>query len=68
VAIPKIEVPTVGYQPKGTLQGFQNSGSLFDTFTKTVEEMLNLDTKAVGVIRVEEVYSAALPSPGVKIA
>jgi predicted pyridoxine 5'-phosphate oxidase superfamily flavin-nucleotide-binding protein len=68
VAVFKIEVPPVGYQIKGTFRGFQTSGPLFDTFAKAVKEMLNLDIKAVGVIKVEEVYSAAPPNPGAKIA
>jgi hypothetical protein len=53
---------------KGTFQGFQTSGPLFENFAKAVEEMLNLDIKAVGVIKVDEVYSAAPPNPGAKIA
>jgi predicted pyridoxine 5'-phosphate oxidase superfamily flavin-nucleotide-binding protein len=67
VAIFKIEVPPVGYQIKGAFQGFQTSGPLFDNFAKAVKEMLNLDIKAVGVIKVDEVYSAAPPNPGAKI-
>jgi predicted pyridoxine 5'-phosphate oxidase superfamily flavin-nucleotide-binding protein len=68
VAVFKIEVPPVGYQVKVTFQGFQTSGPLFDTFAKQVKEMLKLDIRAVGVIKVDEAYSAAPPSPGAKIA
>ena len=68
VAVFKIEVPPVGYQIKGTFQGFQTSGPVFDNFAKAVKEMLNLDIKAVGVIKVDEVYSTAPPNPGAKIA
>jgi predicted pyridoxine 5'-phosphate oxidase superfamily flavin-nucleotide-binding protein len=57
-----------GYQVKGTFQGFQTSGPLFDNFAQQVKQMLNLDIKAVGVIKVDEVYSAAPPNPGAKIA
>jgi predicted pyridoxine 5'-phosphate oxidase superfamily flavin-nucleotide-binding protein len=67
VAVFKIEVPPVGYQVKGTFQGFQKSGPLFENFAKAVKEMLNLDIKAVGVIKVDEVYSAATPNLGAKI-
>jgi len=68
VAVFKIQVPPVGYQVKGTFQGFQTSGPLFDTFAKQVKEMLKLDIRAVGVIKVDEVYSAAPPNPGTKLA
>jgi len=68
VAVFKMELPPVGYQLKGTFQGFQNSGALFDSFAKQIKEMLNLDIKAVGVIKVDEVYSAGVPNPGAKMA
>ena len=65
-AVFKIQ-PPVGFQVKGTFQGFQTSGPLFDNFAKQVKQMLNLDIRAVGVIKVDEVYSAAPPNPGVKL-
>jgi len=68
VAVFKIQVLPVGYQVKGTFQGFQASGPLFDTFAKQVKEQLNLDIRAVGVLKVEEVYSAGPPDPGARIA
>jgi predicted pyridoxine 5'-phosphate oxidase superfamily flavin-nucleotide-binding protein len=68
VAVFKIQVLPVGYQIRGTFQGFQTSGPLFDTFAKQVKEQLNLDIRAVGVLKVEEVYSAGPPEPGVRIA
>ena len=68
VAVFKTSLPPVGYQVKGTFQGFQTSGPIFDTFAKAVKEMLNLDIKAVGVIKVDEVYSTAPPEPGAKLA
>lgn len=68
VAVFKVEVPPAGYQIKGTFQGFQTSGPVFDTFAKAVKEMLGLDIKAVGLIKVDEVYSTAPPNPGTKIA
>ena len=68
VAVFKIQVLPVGYQVKATFQGFQSSGPLFDTFAKQVKEQLNLDIRAVGVLKVEEVYSAGPPDPGARIA
>ena len=60
--------PVSGYQVKGTFLGFQTSGELFDTFAKEVKERIKLDIKAVGTIRVDEVYAVAPPEPGKKIA
>jgi predicted pyridoxine 5'-phosphate oxidase superfamily flavin-nucleotide-binding protein len=68
VAVFKMELPPVGYQLKGTFQGFQTSGPLFDSFAGQVKEQLNLDIKGVGVIKVDEVYSAGVPNPGTKIS
>ena len=68
VSIFKIDVPPIGYQVKGTFQGFQTAGPLFDNFAQEVKKMLNLDIRAVGVIKVDEVYSAAPPNPGAKLA
>ena len=47
--------PLAGYQVKGTFQGFQNSGELFDKFAKEVKDRIRLDIKAVGSIVVDEV-------------
>jgi len=60
--------PVTGYQIKGTFVGFQTSGDLFDRFAKEVKEKIKLDIKAVGTIRVDEVYAVAPPEPGKKIA
>jgi predicted pyridoxine 5'-phosphate oxidase superfamily flavin-nucleotide-binding protein len=60
--------PLAGYQIKGTFQGFQTSGGLFDRFAKEAKEKIKLDIKAVGTIRVDEVYAVAPPEPGKKIA
>ena len=68
VAVFKMELPPVGYQLKGTFQGFQTSGPLFDSFARQIKEQLKLDIKGVGVIKVDEVYSAGVPNPGAKIA
>jgi uncharacterized protein len=60
--------PMSGYQVKGTFLGFQTSGELFERFAKEVRERIKLDIKAVGMIRVDEVYSVVPPEPGEKIA
>jgi predicted pyridoxine 5'-phosphate oxidase superfamily flavin-nucleotide-binding protein len=68
VSVFKVELPPVGYQVKGTFQGFQTSGPLFDTFAQKVKELLNLNIKSVGTIKVNEVFFAGVPTPGAKIA
>ena len=60
--------PVAGYQVKGTFLGYQTSGELFEGFAKTVKEKIKLDIRAVGTIRVDEVYAVAPPEPGKKIA
>ena len=60
--------PVAGYQVKGTFLGFQTSGELFDKFAKEVKEKIKLNIKAVGTIRVDEVYAVAPPEPGKKLA
>ena len=60
--------PVAGYQVKGTFLGFQTSGELFLKFAKLVKEKIKLDIRAVGTIRVDEVYAVAPPEPGKKIA
>ncbi len=60
--------PLAGYQIKGTFLGFQTSGELFDSFAKEVKDRIKLDIRAVGTIRVDEVYAVAPPEPGKKIA
>jgi len=60
--------PVAGYQIKGTFIGFQTSGELFERFAKMVKERINLDIRAVGTIRVDEIYAVAPPEPGKKIA
>ncbi len=59
--------PLAGYQIKGTFLGFQTSGELFDRFAKEVKKRIKLDIRAVGTIRVDDVYSVAPPEPGKKI-
>jgi hypothetical protein len=58
-----------GYQVKGAFQGVQKSGELFEKMAKQVKEMLKLDIKGVGTIKVEEVYNVSPgPDAGKKIA
>lgn len=59
--------PFTAYQVKGTFQGFQTSGPLFDQFAKQLKDATGLDIKGVGTIKVEEVYSASPMEPGKKI-
>ncbi|MFC2017854.1 pyridoxamine 5'-phosphate oxidase family protein [Chloroflexota bacterium] len=68
VAVFKMQMPPVGYQVKGTFQGFQTSGPIFDTLSNRVKQALNLDIRSVGIIRVDEIYSAAPPNPGARLA
>jgi hypothetical protein len=60
--------PVAGYQVKGTFLGFQTAGELFDRFAKEVKEKIKLNIRAVGTIRVDEIYAVAPPEPGKKIA
>ncbi|MFH1625853.1 MAG: pyridoxamine 5'-phosphate oxidase family protein [Pseudomonadota bacterium] len=57
------KMPPAGYQVKGTFQGFQTSGPLFDQFAKNVKERLKRDIKAVGIVKVEEIWSVAPGRP-----
>ncbi len=60
--------PVAGYQIKGTFQGFQTSGELFNRFAKEIKERIKMNIKAVGTIKVDEIYAVAPPQPGKKIA
>jgi len=60
--------PLAGYQIRGTFLGFQTTGELFDKFAKEIKERIKLNIKAVGTIKVDEVYAVAPPQPGKKIA
>lgn len=59
--------PGTGYQVKGTFQGFLTSGELFDKFSENARQR-KMNVKAVGTIKVEEVYTVGAPLPGKKIA
>jgi predicted pyridoxine 5'-phosphate oxidase superfamily flavin-nucleotide-binding protein len=58
--------PLAGYQAKGSFEGFQNQGPLFEKVAKKVKEMIHVDIRSVGVIKVEEVYSVAPAFPSKK--
>ena len=66
-AVFKLGMPPTGYQVKGTFEGFQASGPLFDRFAKMLKGM-KIEAKAVGTIKVEEVYSVSLAERGRKVA
>ncbi len=66
-AIAAFKMPA-GYQMKGTFQGFQTSGPLFDQFAKMMKKRIKVDIKRVGTIKVEEVYSVAPADYGKKLA
>lgn len=55
-----------GYQVKGTLVEFQTSGPIFDNYVKMFEPM-KMSPKAVGLIKVEEVYSLSPADAGKKL-
>jgi predicted pyridoxine 5'-phosphate oxidase superfamily flavin-nucleotide-binding protein len=56
-----------GYQVKGTLQGFQTSGPVFDNYVNMLKPM-GMTPKAAGIIKVEEVYSLSSADAGKKLA
>ncbi|MFC1926071.1 pyridoxamine 5'-phosphate oxidase family protein [Chloroflexota bacterium] len=68
VTVFKLQMPPVGYQIKGTFQGFQTSGPVFDNVSTKVKQALKMDIRSVGVIKVDEVYSAAPPNAGARLA
>ena len=51
------KLPPAGYQVKGTFQGFQTSGPLFDQFAKNIKEKLKMNIRSVGTIKAEEIFS-----------
>ena len=57
-----------GYQVKGTFQGFQSSGPLFDRFAQQIKQALKIDIKQIGTIKVDEVYSVGPSEAGKKLA
>jgi predicted pyridoxine 5'-phosphate oxidase superfamily flavin-nucleotide-binding protein len=68
LAVFKVAVPPVGYQMKGRFEGFHRESELFDAVAAKVKKVLGMETRAVGVIKVDEVYSCGAPEPGAKLA
>jgi predicted pyridoxine 5'-phosphate oxidase superfamily flavin-nucleotide-binding protein len=60
----------ISYQVKGTFLGFQTSGPYYEMLNELPEFKYNtyFGVRAVGVIRVDEVYSASAPLPGRRVA
>lgn len=58
--------PFPAYQIKGTFQGFQTSGPLFDEMYKRFKELTGLEIKAVGTIKVDAAYSCSPLEPGAR--
>jgi uncharacterized protein len=54
------KAPATAYQLKGTFDGFQTSGPIFDNFAKKMAER-KMPIKSVGFIKINEVFAA---SPG----
>lgn len=59
----------VSYQVKGTFEGFQTSGPLFDMFASHPLLKYNAYSgpRAVGLIQVDSVYTGCPPLPGKEI-
>jgi len=68
VTVFSIQMLPVGYQVKGTFQGFETEGEIFDRYAKQVKEQINMDIMSVGVIKVDSVFTHCLPEPGVQLA
>ncbi|GAB6275288.1 MAG: hypothetical protein STSR0004_21530 [Peptococcaceae bacterium] len=56
------------YQLKCVFQEFQETGPLAEQFNEAVWSKIKMQIRAVGIGKVEEIYSASLNNPGVKIA
>jgi hypothetical protein len=69
VAVSVLTKDAISYQVKGTFQGFQTSGPLFDMFSSHPLLKYNAYSgpRAVGTIQVESVYTACPPLPGKEI-
>lgn len=69
VAASVLTTDGVSYQVKGTFDGFQTSGPMFDMFAS--HPMLKYNAysgpRAVGMISVEHVYTGGPPLPGKEI-
>lgn len=59
----------IAYQAKGTFEGFYTSGPYYEMISLRPEYFYNayFGIRAVGVVRVKEVYSSCPPLPGRRI-
>lgn len=65
--------PMSAYQAKGVFMGWQTSGPAYDKHMPRVKEMLTAagisdSPKAIGIVRVDEVYATGPLSGGMKVA
>lgn len=69
VAVSVLTKDAVSYQVKGTFEGFETSGPLFDMFATHPLLKYNAYSgpRAVGLIGVDSVYTACPPLPGKEI-
>jgi len=51
--------PSFGYQIQGTFLEYQDSGTLYDEWAKTIGDGSGLNLSRVGIIKVDEIYSFA---------
>jgi predicted pyridoxine 5'-phosphate oxidase superfamily flavin-nucleotide-binding protein len=69
VAVSVLTKDGISYQVKGTFEGFQTTGPLFEMFA--THELLKYNAysgpRAVGLIHVDSVYTACPPLPGKEI-
>jgi predicted pyridoxine 5'-phosphate oxidase superfamily flavin-nucleotide-binding protein len=65
VVIVIYKAPLTAYQVKGTFVGFQTSGPIYDNFSKTGTKTR---LKAVGLVKVDEVYSSTPGDNSKKLA
>lgn len=56
----------IAYQVKGTFKGFETSGEFYQMMSEKSEYFFNtyFGIRAVGVIKIDEVYSSCPPLPG----
>jgi hypothetical protein len=58
--------PMTGYRIESTYNSFQDSGSLFDSFSEALKKR-NLPCNGVVLLKVDGVYALGSPEPGKKI-
>ena len=61
------KAPATAYQLKGTFDGFQTSGPIFDNFAKKMAER-KMPIKSVGLIKINEVFAASQGQGSKKLA